>query len=113
MPVVNCLLVDHACIRQLRLLRKALHALAHTSMLASALLHRGYLAAGGPCAGQQFDVMVSQPYVDCSIDAKSGELHINQVLQVCLSTSNAISHSLQQAGKQSKAINRAGHGFAS
>lgn len=34
------------------------------------------------CAGQQFDVFVSGPQVDCSIDPVSGEVHITQVLQV-------------------------------
>ena len=32
--------------------------------------------------GRPFDVMVSKPAADCSIDAASGEMHITQVLQV-------------------------------
>ncbi|KAA6418785.1 MAG: hypothetical protein FRX49_11273 [Trebouxia sp. A1-2] len=32
--------------------------------------------------GRPFDVMVSKPNVDCSIDVASGEMHITQVLQV-------------------------------
>jgi len=35
-------------------------------------------------AGRPFDVMVTKPNVDCSIDAASGEMHITQVLQVCM-----------------------------
>ncbi|DBB18517.1 TPA: hypothetical protein ACH3X3_000157 [Trebouxia sp. C0006] len=31
--------------------------------------------------GRPFDVMVSKPNVDCSVDAASGEMHITQVLQ--------------------------------
>ena len=39
-------------------------------------------------AGKPFDVMVDKPFVDCSIDAMSGEVHITQVLQVCYSPTN-------------------------
>ena len=37
-------------------------------------------------AGRPFDVMVSKPNVDCSVDAASGEMHITQVLQVCMAS---------------------------
>lgn len=33
-------------------------------------------------AGKPFDMMISKPSIDCSIDAVSGEVHITQVLQV-------------------------------
>ena len=33
-------------------------------------------------AGKPFDMMISKPTIDCSIDAVSGEVHITQVLQV-------------------------------
>ena len=37
-------------------------------------------------AGRPFDVMVTKPNVDCSIDAASQEMYITQVLQVCMAS---------------------------